>query len=173
MATRPSLPYYAPAELLPAPLPTVAEILAAKRISSLYKTPVVRIGKHYAVKYGGDVRMSLQEGENQLFVQQSTSIPVPKVYAIFHDEATKINFLVMEYIDGENLAAVWQKLDATKQRAFALTVRGYLEELRSIPSPGYYGGIWGQLIPDYNFRDQRGVPHTDPELARPHETEAQ
>ena len=93
MATRPSLPYFTPAELLPAPLPTVAEILAStKCLSSFYENPVFRVGDHYAVKFGG--RVKLQEGENMLFIQQSTSIPVPKVYALFHDEETKMDFIV-------------------------------------------------------------------------------
>ncbi|KAJ4305984.1 hypothetical protein N0V88_000774 [Collariella sp. IMI 366227] len=82
MAMRPTIPYYASPECLPAPLPTVAEILASKeRLSNEHQVCVVRVGKHYAVKFG--TRTSIQEGENMLFVQQSTSIPVPKVYALF------------------------------------------------------------------------------------------
>lgn len=90
-ATRPKLPYRVPDELLPAPLPSVAEILAAPKVGSHREgdVPIYRVGEHFAVKYsptdvhaGYDV--SLQEGENMLFVQQSTNMPVPKLYAMFY-----------------------------------------------------------------------------------------
>jgi tRNA A-37 threonylcarbamoyl transferase component Bud32 len=171
MATRPTLPYFAPAELLPAPLPTVAEIEAGTRISSRYQTPVYRVGDHFAVKFGG--RTSLQEGENMLFVKQSTGIPIPQVYAIFHDETTELDYIVMEYVPGRNLKNAWGTLDATEQRAIALQLRKHMDELRSIPSPGYYGGIWRQPIRDFNFLDQLQQPHTEPNIAGPHETEEQ
>ena len=173
MAARPTLPYFAPAALLPAPLPTVAEILASKRrISAYYEAPVVRIGDHYAVKYGKGT--SLQEGENMLFVQQSTSIPVPKVYALFHDKATKNDFIVMDYIPGRELKAVWDELSTAEKRTISLQLRRNLDELRSIPSPGYYGGIWRQVIRDFYFTDTESIrPHPEPELSGPKETEEQ
>jgi hypothetical protein len=148
----------------------VAEILASeRRISTHYKAPVVRVGDHYAVKYGG--RTSLQEGENMLFVQQSTSIPVPKVYALFHDEATKNDFIVMDYIPGKDLRTVWSKLNTAEKRAISLQLRRNMDELRSIPSPGYYGGIWRQPTRDFYFSDDStGQPHPEPEISGPKET---
>lgn len=174
MATRPTLPYYAPAELLPAPLPTVAEILASKhRISHEALTAVVRVGDHYAVKYGA--RTSKQEGENMLFVQQSTSIPVPKVYAIFEGQVAgyTTTFIVMEYIDGTLLNHAWGKLSASEKRHLVSQLRRYMDELR-IPAPGYYGGVWGQKILNEDFEDQAtGLPFSEPEISGPHETEEQ
>ncbi|KAK4041107.1 kinase-like domain-containing protein [Parachaetomium inaequale] len=134
MAARSNLPYFAPAEVLPAPLPTVAEILASTtRLSAPYENPVFRVGDHFAVKFGSGA--NLQEGENQLFVQQSTSIPVPKVYALFYDEATKTNFIVQEYIPGKSLERVCGKLGIPDKQAIATQLRRNLDELRSYPHP--------------------------------------
>jgi hypothetical protein len=43
MATRPALPYFADPDTLPAPLPTVEEILTGTRISAPYEAVVVRV----------------------------------------------------------------------------------------------------------------------------------
>lgn len=99
MAARPTLPYFASPDCLPAPLPTVADILASRDIfPSFGGTKVVRVAQHFVVKYG--VHVNLQEGENMLFVRQSTKIPVPTVSALFQDETTGYKFIVQEYIPG-------------------------------------------------------------------------
>ena len=179
MATRPTLPYYAPPELLPTPLPTVAEILASKeRVSDPFQNRVVRVNEHYAVKFGH--RATVQEGENALFVQQSTSIPVPKIYALFQApvEGYKPDptFIVMDYIPGKPLHEVWQTLTAPERRDVISQLRRHMNELRSIPSPGYYGGIWKQPILAKEFEDVHD-PWTPfcrgPEISGPHETEEQ
>ncbi len=175
MATRHTLPYYAAPELLPEPLPTVAQILASKRrISYQHQTPVFRVGEHYAVKYAA--KTSTQEGESMLFVRESTSIPVPQVYAIFEAEVQghKVPFIVMEYIPGRNLRNAWGTLDASEKRNVVSQLRRHLDELRSIPSPGYYGGIWRQPVRDFDFMSREtGFAHSEPEIAGPHETEEQ
>lgn len=177
MATRPTLPYYAPDEELPAPLPTVTEILAAtqaQRLSLDFQTRVYRIGDHYAVKYG--LRTSTQEGENMLFVQQSTSIPVPKVYAIFEADVHGLttSFIVMDYVPGNTLARSWPTLDAAQKRGVVSQLRAWVDELRRIPSPGYYGGLWRQPVRDVDFEDKRtGLLYPQPEIAGPHDTEEQ
>ncbi|OIW26212.1 kinase-like protein [Coniochaeta ligniaria NRRL 30616] len=148
MATQVTLPYFAPADTLPAPLPTVAEIMAVEQKLQTYGTGgVVRVGEHFVVKYGQNIH--LQEGENMLFVAQSTSVPVPTVYALFHDELTDWNFIVQEYVPGVNLMTVWHKLDEPARDAIIIQLKRNMDELRSLPSPGYYGGIWGQVTREY------------------------
>lgn len=109
MASRCTLPYFCPRSSLPAgaDLPSVAEILASKEVISDPRSTnkVVRVNDHFAVKYGRE-SARLREGENQLFVQQSSRVRVPTVYAIYHDEKTKLNFLVQEYIPGKNLSSI-------------------------------------------------------------------
>ncbi|EAQ93850.1 hypothetical protein CHGG_02085 [Chaetomium globosum CBS 148.51] len=99
MASRCTLPYFCPRSSLPAgaDLPSVAEILASKEVISDPRSTnkVVRVNDHFAVKYGRE-SARLREGENQLSVQQSSRVRVPTVYAIYHDEKTKLNFLVQD-----------------------------------------------------------------------------
>lgn len=175
MATRVTLPYVAPAELLPAPLPTVAEILATPLLPGCMGDAVARVGQHFVVKYGKRSRI-LQEGENLLFVQQSTNVPVPQLYALFHDDETDTNFIVQEYIPGKLLASLWGKLSTAEKQAITSQLRRNMDELRSIPSPGYYGGLWRQPIQDCLFAEggPLGVnrrPHPDSTISGPQETE--
>ncbi|MBE3050354.1 hypothetical protein IMZ48_49235 [Candidatus Bathyarchaeota archaeon] len=91
MATRPSLPYDAPPEAYPVPFPTREEFLAEGRTFDRHdgSTGILLFDGHYVAKYG--TKVSLLEGENMLFIKQSTSIPVPTVYSLFHDEETGHN----------------------------------------------------------------------------------
>ncbi|PSR94349.1 kinase-like domain-containing protein [Coniella lustricola] len=65
-----TFPYFAQAATLPAPLPTMAEILAAKDVFPCIfrKRCIRRVGEHYIVKYG---EISLDEAENMHFVAEN------------------------------------------------------------------------------------------------------
>ena len=54
MGSRPTLPYYAPASVLPGPLPTLEEIFKAKQLPSARQavTGVVRVREYFIVKFG-------------------------------------------------------------------------------------------------------------------------
>lgn len=172
MAARPTLPYFAPAGLLPAPLPSVADILSSTRFLNTYPDlPTVRVGDHFVVKYGK--QLQLQEGENMLFVKQASCVPVPTVYALFHDQRTNKNFIIMEYIPGKLLADIWRGLERAEKNAVASQLRRCMDELRRIPSPGYYGGIWRQPMRDFHFMDpgRLGQPHRDNNISQPQETQ--
>ncbi|KAK3305289.1 uncharacterized protein B0T15DRAFT_531854 [Chaetomium strumarium] len=135
MAVNPTIPYYAPAEELPAPLPTVEEVLAAKSLSPTRYRPLSSTSASTTLSSGGaGVRTNVQEGLNMLSVAQSTSIPVPKVYAISEHEfeGYPISFIVMEYIPGKTLSSVWKSIDQDKKREMAITLRAYMDELRSL-----------------------------------------
>ncbi|KAK3295307.1 uncharacterized protein B0H64DRAFT_432082 [Chaetomium fimeti] len=181
MATRTNIPYYARKKALPEgveSLPTVEDILASTdRISTEYNAYYVyRVGVHFVVKYGQSNGALLQEGENMLFVERSTTLlRIPKVYAVFHDEATGNDFIVQEYIPGQCLGSVWRDLTATQKTAITSQLRQGLDELRSIPSPGYYGGIWRQPTRECNFEDPVKIwePHNDVTISGPQETEEQ
>jgi serine/threonine protein kinase len=143
MASRPTLPYFAPKTVLPGPLPTLKEIFQAKQLPSAHQavTGVFRVREHFVVKFGRYV--NLQEGENMLFIRQCSNVPVPTVYALFHDEKTNQNFIVQEYISGISLYLAWKDLTDSQKMSIASQIRLKMDELRQIPSPGYYGGIWG------------------------------
>lgn len=148
MATRPTLPYFASPDSLPAPLPSVVDILASTQFFTSYgPSKVVRVGEHFVVKYGP--RVKLQEGENMLFVQQSTNIRVPTVYALFNDQKTQNNFIVQEYIPGRTLSQVWKDFDQSDKEATISQLRQYVNELRALSSPDYFGGVWRQPVLDF------------------------
>ena len=177
MATRPEIPYYAPKETLPAPLPTLKEIRAVKKKDVLCRKVgnwTVRFGEHYVVKYG-ESPVHIQEGENLLFVRQATTIPVPTVYAIWKEGDCHV--LVTEYVEGETLKDKWPRLQMNPRAAeikemVARQLRRYVHELRAIPSPGYYGGIWeqGVLDPILTFRPFVGE-QIDPLVKKPSRSE--
>lgn len=142
IATKPTIPYFAPPGELPAPLPTFEEVLAGEDfISHELQTSIVRVREHFAVKY--ERRTSVQEGLNMFFVAQSTSIPAPEVYAIYEQvhKGVKCCVIVMEYIAGKTLLSRWRSLSMDQKRETAVTLRGYMDELRSLPSRSYYGSL--------------------------------
>ncbi|KIH87756.1 hypothetical protein SPBR_05363 [Sporothrix brasiliensis 5110] len=68
MDNPPGLPYFAPADKLPEPLPSHEAIVAAEVCyADTVCSRVVRVGTHYVVKYGPDV--SLIEGQTLRFVE--------------------------------------------------------------------------------------------------------
>jgi len=168
----PAAPYYAKDH--PGVLPAASEIMrvyktlerreeTSKEIAELHlgegddaqdsNQPVVRMrrgvyrfGKHFIVKVGGTRTSLIQERQNILFVRQATRIPVAAVYAFFRDEGSDLEILVEEYIPGENLVAAWERLDQQGKDVMLITLRGYLDDLRQIPSPGYLGSPWRQPI---------------------------
>jgi serine/threonine protein kinase len=153
MATHHTLAYFAAPELLPAPLPTVAEILESTRFLVRYgEALVVRVSDHFVVKYGKKV--NLREAEHMLFVREHTGVPLPAVYAFFHDENTGQSFIIQEYVAGKPLDLVWDTLCHDEKMAMTCQLRQNIEELRGIPPPGYgyYGGhrlvfTHGELFP--------------------------
>lgn len=101
-----NIPYYSPAESLPAPLPTAEEIEAGALLGpkDCPGQHVVRVGEHFVVKHGWSVQPI--EGHNMLSVSEKTNVPVPAVYAIYRQddaEGRKSTYIVMEHVDGQTL----------------------------------------------------------------------
>ncbi len=145
-----ALPYFADSATVPAKLPTVAEIISSQeflRNSTGHK--VVGIGYHFVVKYGP--RVDLLEGETMRFLEHSTSIPVPRVYAIFQDHDTQHNYIIMERIWGETLASVWPRMDNNEKEATVSALRSSLEQMRKLKSPGGYCRLGHHGLPDEIF----------------------
>jgi hypothetical protein len=60
---------------------------------------IVGVGLHFVSKFG--VGINLIEGENMLFVQENTNVPVPRVFALYSNPETRKNYIVMERIVGQ------------------------------------------------------------------------
>ena len=136
------LPFYMEDRLLPHPLPTDEEIDASQDV--LEENPgcrVVRVGIHFLVKYGEHV--SLHEAENMLFVKESTDVPVPQVYAMYkvwvEGQYLPTRYIIMEHVLGECLNSCWKGLNHPVELGVAKQLWGYFNQLRRIPSPGFFG----------------------------------
>lgn len=117
---------------------------------------VVRVGKHFVVKYGQGV--DIIEGENMLFVQSRTTVTIPKVYALYTESDTKTNYIVMENVDGHTLASTWPSLTSQQKETIAAKLRDFYEELRKIPSPGYFGSLGKRHLLDEIFWTREEAP---------------
>jgi hypothetical protein len=139
-----SLPYFAPANALPAPLPTLKNVLSSKNFLARPKDltikhlRVVRVGEHFVAKYGKAVKSI--EGENMLLVKQRTTIPVPQIYAIYTFGEGE-TMLIMEFIAGTSLDRCMTTMEPRRLDPVRERLRAYVNELRQIPAPNYYGSI--------------------------------
>ncbi|KAM5430544.1 hypothetical protein McanCB56680_007383 [Microsporum canis] len=76
-----SIPYTA--ANLPGPLPTKSQIESAPVLSQRGDTKIVKVDDKYAVKYGPAAQFFFFEGQNTIFVRESTNVSVPKIYALY------------------------------------------------------------------------------------------
>lgn len=146
------LPYFAVVSSLPAALPTEHEIESTKDIRrEKTGSKVVGVGPQFVVKYR--VQVEPLEGETNLFLAQSTAIPVPQVYAIFQTpfKSIKTTFIVMERIHGSTLASLWPAMDTTTKAALASQLRTVFADIRTLPSPGGYCSTGRQGLPEGIF----------------------
>jgi tRNA A-37 threonylcarbamoyl transferase component Bud32 len=68
------------------------------------------------------------------YVAQNTSIPVPEVYDFWEVEHGN-TVILMEYIDGVQLDSVWYTLRAEQKDDILSQLKGFIEQLRSLPFP--------------------------------------
>lgn len=73
------------------------------------------------------------EAEVLRYVRQHTSIPVPRVYATA--VGYRKTYTLMEKMEGDNLCLVWDSLSDQQRDAIVDELRGYLAQLRALPSP--------------------------------------
>ena len=142
---------------IPYDLPTSAEIQDSEDVVSGYgNRKVVRVGRHFVVKYGKAI--DIIEGENMLYIQRNTTIAVPKVYTLYTEPYTGWNFIVMEYIEGSTLALAWPDLNAVQKLVLTAKLMNFYNELRQLPSPGYFGSLGQRPLLDDTFWTRENVP---------------
>ncbi|KAI1759470.1 kinase-like domain-containing protein [Hypoxylon sp. FL1150] len=137
------LPYFRSAERLPAPLPTTAEIEASTNFLPSIYTPSCRctviVGDHFVAKYG--ILMSENEGYALLHLEKYPSIPAPRLYAMYR-ENEKL-YIIMELKPGRQLLELWHSLSNDDVLDICGQLRKIWDQIRSIPSPGIFGGVAG------------------------------
>ncbi|UPK91372.1 hypothetical protein LCI18_002307 [Fusarium solani-melongenae] len=126
------------------PLPTPEEIEDSTELFSQRQARcTARVGRGYVVKFGSVV--DPVEGENMTFVRQhARGARVPKVYAIYQREVTPhttITYIIMEYIAGHPLEALWGSLNTSQKRDVCTQLRDAFVSLRAAPGLGYFGSV--------------------------------
>ncbi len=89
-----------------------------------------------------------------LFLKESQTISVPKVYALYSKEDVsggKVNYIIMEYISGKTLEVCWTLLEPGDKEKIACQLRAYFNTLRDIPAPGYLGCVGEQPFEESIF----------------------
>ncbi|KUI71218.1 hypothetical protein VM1G_07101 [Cytospora mali] len=148
-----SLPYFANASSLPAPLPTDDDLESAEPLPSIYPPEFrcnVCVKDVFVVKYGSGVKEN--EGWALLALERFPSIPSPKLYAMYRRE-DKL-YIVMKFERGAQLSESQGR-------------RIIMRDLRSMPSPGVFGSIAHGPVPHRFFWS----PVAYPEINGPFDNE--
>ncbi|KAK8002565.1 hypothetical protein PG989_002284 [Apiospora arundinis] len=127
-----------------APLPTPNDINGSEvLLHESSGSRVVKVKQTFVMKFGFNIHPT--EAHNMLYVAKSTTVPVPKVYAIYQrrEKQSTVTYIVMEYVPGETLVDLWGSLDDARRTAIAETLRSYFDQIRQLQHPGYFGNIDG------------------------------
>ncbi|RDB23520.1 hypothetical protein Hypma_009008 [Hypsizygus marmoreus] len=95
-----------------------------------------RFGFRTFLKAGRHI--SLTEADTMRFVSLHTSIPVPKVQRAWCNDG--ITYIIMDFVQGEELEAVWRKMSEPVKRRVLDQLGDYVHQLRSIPPPADVDG---------------------------------
>ncbi|QDS70316.1 hypothetical protein FKW77_008407 [Venturia effusa] len=163
------LPYYRDASLLPSLLPTTAEIENAGTTMPSIRDPryggrIVIVKGHYVAKYGSH-HIAENEGHALLFIEKNLSIPAPRLHAMYY-EAGKL-YMVMDLMPGRNLELHWPDLSNDEKISIAGDLRQICDQMRGLPSPGFFGSVNGGPLLHRFFLTM----HKDPRITGPFKTE--
>jgi hypothetical protein len=109
-----------------------------------------------AVKYG--VKVKFREAQNMLFIEQHTTIPVPKVYAVYSCQALNkfgdpvkpaskqegdpiCTYIFMDLVAGTAIDEIWETWDDATHLNVRNELKDYVRQLREIPAENYVGGL--------------------------------
>lgn len=111
----------------------------------------MRVGQHYVVKTGQAAEEIEVEAATMIFLRKTTSISLPKVYAVYRVGDQGAVAIVMEFIPGSNLFEVWPRLSTEQKQQVCQDLKRQVDQLRSLPSRGYFGGVGKRPQPDGIF----------------------
>lgn len=158
--------FFIPESQFPDTRPTISDIHSSKdRLSDgpqFTNRSVVRVGKHFAVKF--DRHVAKNEAETMDFVWRKTNgkISMPRVYCFYDDHESGRKYIVMQYIEGDTLRARLRYLRPVELKKITATLRSYVDELRKIRfeqgEKPYLGSIHRQEMADSMFTTQFPTP---------------
>lgn len=134
---------------------------ASRRIRSLFQRRyrahvghAYSLSRHMIVKTGGDVR--LDEAATMRSIAERTNIPVPKVLSAFVRKGAV--YIVMERIQGQELAKVWRHMSEQTRASVLDQLRLLLDALRALQPPVEFavGSCNGGQLQD--FRQSQAPP---------------
>lgn len=150
-------------------LPSIKEILEATEVLGTESSAkVVKVGRDFAVKYGADI--SLLEADTMRYVSANSETPVPKVFGTITDpDHPDVNYIIMEFIDGQRLDTIWPDLSISEQEDVKSQLKAAVNSMRLMPYPGFIGSVGRQKCIDGVFYTGKAY---DPEMNGPFATEA-
>ena len=122
--------------------------------------PAYKVDANTVVKTGDSVRLAEVAAMN--LVREKTSIPVPEVYNAYTDPATGHVRIVMEFIEGDCLADVWDTFSTEQKQQVTEQLRDFLSQLHDIRE-SFVGSVDGTACADPLFDEDIGAygPYKD------------
>ncbi|KAF2240223.1 kinase-like protein [Trematosphaeria pertusa] len=152
------VPFLRPPSQLPAPLPSERDFLESPTVfrDDVSHHRIVAVGTHFIVKHGRGVEEI--EGQTLLFLERypNASLTVPRLYAMWRIPSSGHLCLVMERIAGEDLESAWPTLTSVEKSVICAKLKTGIDHLRTIPSPGFFGGVGLTKLPYHLFWDAQG-----------------
>ncbi|KKY25467.1 putative phosphotransferase enzyme family protein [Phaeomoniella chlamydospora] len=131
---------------------TAEELSLAHRLGNF--CPVYKVDASTVVKTGDCIRLA--EAATMRLVRRLTNIPVPEVYHAYTDEDSGHVRIVMEFVEGDILADVWDTFDPIQKTKVVEQLRGLCAQLRSIKGP-FIGCVDGTACEDQLFTSEPGA----------------
>ncbi|KAK2813997.1 hypothetical protein FQN50_000401 [Emmonsiellopsis sp. PD_5] len=97
----------------------------------------------------------LAEAKAMQFVRAKTSVPVPEVYDAYVDESTSRGIILMEYVEGDVLRDVWDKLNPSQRSEVISQLRSFMDQLHAIKGD-FIGSVDGTPCDDPVFCAELG-----------------
>ncbi|KAI1914770.1 hypothetical protein LOZ52_003897 [Ophidiomyces ophidiicola] len=107
-----------------------SDIVDSKRLVECKFVNVYRVDEHTVAKLCPPAQ--LVEAVAMQLVRSKTSVPVPRVYNAYVDDSTSRGVIFMEYIHGDVLTDVWDKLDPCQRANIISQLRQFMDELHAI-----------------------------------------
>jgi len=152
------VPFLRPPPQLPAPLPSERDFLESPTVfrDDVSHHRIVAVGTHFIVKHGRGVEEI--EGQTLLFLEQfpNASLKVPRLYAMWRTPSSGHLCLVMERIVGEALESAWPTLTSMEKSVICAKLKTSIHHLRTIPLPGFFGGVGLTKLPYHLFWEVQG-----------------
>ncbi|KAL9066319.1 MAG: hypothetical protein Q9157_007185 [Trypethelium eluteriae] len=125
------------------------QLISISRISPVlyrfWSTTIVRLSVNLILKFG--VGMQMSEIEAMKCALSRTTVPTPKLHRYFFAQSetsasSQCGYIVMDYIEGNTLADIWDTLDQEKRKHIFSQIASIVAQLRTVhfDQPGPLGG---------------------------------